>query len=89
MTAVGHVDFVGRSFCARSLVESMAELGCLALPGRLVQEKALKATSSADPERCLSKALRDDVKHNSASLFAKRELEPAPGKNRHVPACTS
>ena len=64
-----------------------AELGCLAFLGRLVQEKTMKA--SADPEKYVAKALEGDIKHNSASLFAKRDLEPTPGRNRHVPTCTS
>ena len=65
----------------------MTELGCLALLGRLVQQKTMKA--SADPEKYVAKALGADIKHDDASLFAMRDLEPTPGRNRHLPTYTS
>lgn len=45
--------------------------------------------ASADPEKYVAKALAGDIKHNNASLFAKRDQEPTPGRNRQVPSCTS
>ena len=65
----------------------MTEPGCLALLGRLVQQKTMKA--SADPEKYVAKALDGDIKHDNASLFAMRDLEPTPGRNRHLPTYTS
>ena len=65
-----------------------AELGCLALPGRLVRDKTPKAASCTDPRTRVATALARDLRR-SAPLFTRRDLEPAAGRTRHVPACMS